>query len=122
MFPNYATVIPTYISQEGSTDGYQTFEVHTESSFSSQEADTNAASMAVNEYPRLSAITVTHGSGEGILSGTRQERANFVDLLPTRVQVKLNQPFGKDNLTQCFKAEACFRHVLLPLYKSAFLE
>ena len=102
MFPNYATGTPTYSTQGGSIEGYQMFEVHKESSFSSQEEDANEASMAVNEYPRFSAITATHGSGEGILSGTnhnsstRQERANFVDSLPTRVQVKLNQPFGKD--------------------------
>ena len=49
------------------------------------------------------------------------EREAFVLTLPTRVQVKLNQPFGKDNLVQCFQSEACLRHVLLPLYKSGFL-
>ena len=101
---------------------------HTELSFASEEENTSESNTAVNEYPRFSAITATQDSGADILSGTnhnsstRQERTNFVESLPTRVQVKLNQPFGNDNLTQCFKAEACFRHVLLPLYKSAFLE
>ena len=54
-------------------------------------------------------------------STTHREREAFVATLPTRVQAKLNQPFGKDNLAQCFSSEASLRHVLLPLYKSAFL-
>ena len=54
-------------------------------------------------------------------SMTAREREAFVAALPTRVQAKLNQPFGKDNLVQCFSSEACLRLVLLPLYKSAFL-
>jgi hypothetical protein len=39
---------------------------------------------------------------------TTREREAFVTTLPTRVQAKLNQPFGKDNLVQCFASEACF--------------
>ena len=54
-------------------------------------------------------------------SVTAREREAFVNTLPTRVQAKLNQPFGKDNLVQCFLSEACLRLVLLPLYKSAYL-
>ena len=38
-----------------------------------------------------------------------------------RILAKLDQPFGKDNLTQCFRSEASLRHVLLPLWKSGFL-
>jgi hypothetical protein len=54
-------------------------------------------------------------------TASQREREAFVATLPTSVQLKLNQPFGKDNLVQCFKAETCFRHVLLPVYHSGFL-
>ena len=37
------------------------------------------------------------------------------------MQTQLNQTFGKDNLSQSFYAEKCFRHVLLPVLKSGFL-
>ena len=50
----------------------------------------------------------------------RQFRQELYTLCP-RVQAKLEQPFGKDNLRQCFRAEASLRHVLLPLWKSGFL-
>jgi hypothetical protein len=33
----------------------------------------------------------------------------------------LDQPFGKDNLSQCFSAEPTFCHVLLPLVHSLYL-
>ena len=41
-------------------------------------------------------------------------------ILPTRVQVQLDQTFGKDS-SQSFHAEKCFRHVLLPVFKSGFI-
>ena len=71
----------------------------------------SAENSTVNAYPRHSSVTATRGSPAGRLSGTgkntstRKERDTFVASLPTRVQVKLNQPFGKDNLTQCFKSQ-----------------
>ena len=37
------------------------------------------------------------------------------------MQVKLDQKFGKDNIVQSFKSEACLRYVLIPLFKSGFL-
>ena len=91
-----------------------------------------------NEFPRVSLVTaqltasiptswsspaprITSALPTVQASITAREREAFVATLPTRVQVKLNQPFGKDNLVQCFSSEACLRHVLLPLYKSAFL-
>ena len=43
------------------------------------------------------------------------------EVLPTSVQVQLAQPFGKDNIKQSFTSEKCFRHILLPLFKSGFL-
>ena len=41
--------------------------------------------------------------------------------LDPRIVAKLNQPFGKENLRQCFRAEAALRHVLVPLWWSGFL-
>lgn len=43
------------------------------------------------------------------------EREAWVKRTPTRVQQLLDQPFGKENLSQCFRSEACLRHVLLPV-------
>jgi hypothetical protein len=81
-------------------------------------------------YPRESVITAARNQREsGIYSVpptvgntvAKGERENFIRSLPTRVQVKLDQKFGKDRIAQCFKSEACLRHVLIPLYKSGFL-
>ena len=52
---------------------------------------------------------------------SKKEREAFAATLPTKVQLMLNQPFGKDNLNQSFKAEARLHHVLLPLFRSGFL-
>jgi hypothetical protein len=52
---------------------------------------------------------------------TMKEREAFAAKLPTSVQLKLNQAFRKENIVQCFKAEACLRHVLLPLYHSNYM-
>jgi hypothetical protein len=54
----------------------------------------------------------------------KAERERFVltlDKYNPKIRAKLDQPFGKDNLSQCFHAEPCLRHVLLPLWKSGFL-
>lgn len=42
-------------------------------------------------------------------------------VLPPEVQTQLAQPFGKDSIHHSFYAEKCFRHILLPLFKSGFL-
>jgi len=42
--------------------------------------------------------------------------------LPTPVQVQLQQPFGKDDLEHSFTNSATFRHALLPLYFSNYLD
>jgi hypothetical protein len=41
--------------------------------------------------------------------------------IATAVLAQLNQPFGKDHLTQSFTVTAAFRHVLCPVIKSGFL-
>jgi hypothetical protein len=41
--------------------------------------------------------------------------------LPTRVQIALEQPFGKDTLTQSFYSEVTFRHTIPYLYNLGWL-
>lgn len=53
---------------------------------------------------------------------TKNEREAFLRRQPSRVQTMINQPFGKENIVQCFKAAARLRHVLFPIWKSGFLE
>ena len=83
----------------------------------------------VNLYPRVSEIIspLTSGMESPLISMvnnsySKKEREAFVLTLPTWVQTMLNQKFGKDNLNQCFRAETCLHHVLLPLFHSGFLE
>ena len=88
---------------------------------------------ADEECPRLSLVTARLAAQQGrnhqiILptvknSTTARERETFVVSLPTRVQVKLDQQFGKEikSRSQCFKSQANLRHILIPLYKSRFL-
>ena len=53
---------------------------------------------------------------------SKAERKKFVNLyLPTKVQLHVENPFGKDNLSQCFKSEPVFRYTWLLLTKSGFL-
>lgn len=68
------------------------------------------------------AYTAISSSNPRTYSVSKKEREAFVAALPTKVQTMLNQPFGKENLTQCYKSEACLRLVLLPLWKSGFLD
>ena len=95
----------------------------------------DSEAQACGEFPRMSLVTAqsttTAASSSATCialvlptvqaSVTAREREAFVATLPTRVRTKLNQPFGKDNIVQCFMSEASLRHVLLPLYKSMFL-
>ena len=82
---------------------------------------------ASNEFPSLLPPTLLSPKppspvSTAVLSTSRAQREKFVrEQLPTRVQVMLDQPFGKDCLTQSFTTEACFRLVLLPLVRSRFL-
>lgn len=57
----------------------------------------------------------------GVLTSTRLDEFAAA-VLPTKVQLQLKQAFGKDSsIHHSFYAEKCFRHILLPLFKSAFL-
>jgi len=54
----------------------------------------------------------------------RSEREHFalsLDKIDPRIRAKLDQPFGKDNLTQCFYAEPAFQHTFVLLLKTGFL-
>jgi hypothetical protein len=88
------------------------------------------------EFPKESVVTMTNkptdlarNSKTNSLpqtrgnSTTKSEREFFVTkILPPRVREKLDQKYGKDNLRQCFKSQACLRLVLLPLLRSHFLQ
>ena len=90
----------------------------------------DGAQYSGNEYPKWSVVMAVYDHQEAgpyrvppTVGNTvaKLERELFVKSLPTRVQVKLDQKFGKDNIVQSFKSEACLRHVLIPLFKSGFM-
>jgi hypothetical protein len=75
--------------------------------------------------PQSSAITLTTSpSAENWSQGhlTSKKLDQFAEtILPSSVQIQLAQTFGKDSVNHSFYAEKCFRHILLPLFKSGFL-
>ena len=86
-------------------------------------------SMADREFPLQSALVLA-GGPTGSLSHLPTIRASFntaareafalsLDAVDPRIRAKLDQPFGKDNLNQCFSAEPRLRHVLLR-FKSVY--
>jgi hypothetical protein len=81
---------------------------------------------ANERYPVNSAVTGATGTAPGSLreaftqSAQRQFRSTLNSIEPGIV-ARLDQPFGKDNLSQCFYSTPGLRHVLLPLWKSGFL-
>ena len=79
-----------------------------------------------NNSPACIAKTTTQTTitvGAPIPMPTRSHLlGDFHDSLPDKVRITLNQPFGKDNINQSFTADCRLRHVLLPLFKSNFLE
>ncbi len=52
---------------------------------------------------------------------TKESKAAFLATLPTAIQLQLDQPFGKDNLNQCFYLQKIGKMALLLLYKSGFM-
>ena len=48
-------------------------------------------------------------------------KAAFLATLPDAIQLQLNQPFGKDNLNQCFYLQKSGEQVLFFIFKSGFL-
>ena len=45
----------------------------------------------------------------------------MINYLPSPVQLRIQQPFGKDDLNHSFTNEATVRHILIPLLFSDFL-
>jgi len=72
------------------------------------------------KYPRHSAVvpspsTLMAQSSETLppvkLTLSKQDREQFLQGVSPRIPALVNQPFGKENLLQCFKSEARFSHV-----------
>ena len=87
---------------------------------SPEEADRRA----LEQYPLLSKV-LPASSGSTLRGAFNQlAQAKFrkeLERRDPRILAKLDQPFGKENLSQYFVSEAALRHVLLPLWKSGFL-
>jgi hypothetical protein len=81
---------------------------------------------AAERYPVDSVVTGPVAGAPGTLreaftqSAQRQFRISLNAIEPGLL-ARLDQPFGKDNLSQCFYSTPGLRHVLLPLWKSGFL-
>jgi len=82
------------------------------------------------KYPRHSAVVPTpptlgaQSSGPASpvkLTLSKQDREKFLQGVSPQIQALVNQPFGKENMLQCFKSEARFSHVLIPLWRSGLL-
>jgi len=57
------------------------------------------------------------------LTRIKQNReAWFAATVPTHVQTLLNQPFGKENIHQCFTSDVRFCHILVFLLQSGHLD
>jgi hypothetical protein len=52
---------------------------------------------------------------------TKADKDAFFATLPNKVQLQLDQPFGKDNLQQCFYLQKTGRQAMPHLYKSGYL-
>jgi hypothetical protein len=52
---------------------------------------------------------------------TPAAKTAFVRTLPSAIQLQLEQPFGKDNLNQCYYLQKCGHQVLHLLYISGFM-
>ena len=74
-------------------------------------------------YPTLTPVTATSPRtlNQAFTQGVQTNFRRRLDSIDPRITAKLDQPFGKDNLSQSFISEAALRHVLLPLWKSGFL-
>jgi len=99
--------------------------IYRASAITAKGAQQGAASLARNADSNNanSAVDITNQRSNNTYSVSKRAREVFAakELSP-RIQAMLNQPYGKDNLTQCYKSEACLRLVLLPLWNSNFLD
>ena len=79
---------------------------------------------ATERYPVDSCITTAAGPAtlrEAFTQAAQRRFRSSLEGIDHRITARLDQPFGKDNLSQCFYSTPGLRHVLLPLWKSGFL-
>ena len=82
-----------------------------------------ATRRALEWYPTTSPITeAVSPTLRTVFTQDAQRRfKRTLDELDPRIRAKMEQPFGKDNISQHFTSEASLRHVLVPLWKSGHL-
>jgi hypothetical protein len=82
-----------------------------------------AVRRANERYPVESVITTQTPSTlrEAFTQAVQHRFMSTLNTIDPRVTARLEQPFGKDNLSQYFYSTPGLRHVLLPLWKSGFL-
>jgi hypothetical protein len=76
--------------------------------------------------PTTSEITTSNQFGRRVDPQTpvfrsRAEKEEFIKLLPSAVQLQLNQPFGKDQLNQSFYVQKSGEQALFLLYDSGYM-
>jgi hypothetical protein len=79
---------------------------------------------AEERYPVVSSVTTLGNPGTLREAFTQAAQRRFrvaLDSTEPQILARLDQPFGTDNLSQCFYSTPGLRHVLLPLWKSGFL-
>jgi hypothetical protein len=81
--------------------------------------DLSVANAPSPEIPLMSCLVCTSTNGARLTRAQRDQWAR--DNFPSRVQVALNTPFGKDSLSHLFAAAVQLRHVLLSVIKLAYL-
>ena len=78
----------------------------------------------INPQTLLKSFTFSRRDSQPTICYTRTERERirekFISELPGRVRIHMNQTYGKDNLSQCFKSEGNFRLIALPVFNSGF--
>jgi hypothetical protein len=80
---------------------------------------------AAERYPVDSIVTGAVGEPgtlrEAFTQSAQRQFWTALSAAEPGILARLDQPFGKDNLSQCFYSTPGLRHVLLPLWKSGFL-
>ena len=77
---------------------------------------------ALERYPTTSRVTPSGPTVRTVFTqSVQRDFRRQLDEIDPRISAKIDQPFGKENLSQTFTSDASLRHVLLPLWKSGFL-
>jgi hypothetical protein len=80
----------------------------------------SVANASLSEIPLISSLVRT-STNWARLTRAKRDQQWARDNLPSRVQVALNTPFGKDSPSHSFAAAVQLRHVLLFVFKSTHL-